>query len=41
MWIIAVIQNVYPLDRFKEAFKQSLQSNRGSKVLFKFGESDR
>jgi NADPH:quinone reductase-like Zn-dependent oxidoreductase len=37
----AVVENVYPLDRFKEAFKQSLQSNRGGKVLFKFGDTDR
>src|SRR2546422_136725 len=34
----AVVEHVYPLDRFKEAFKQSLQSNRGGKVLFKFGD---
>jgi len=27
---------VYPLNQFKEAFKQSLQSNRSGKVLFKF-----
>jgi len=27
---------VYPLDQFKEAFKQSLKSNRSGKVLFKF-----
>ena len=37
----AVVEHVYPLDRFKEAFKQSLQSNRGGKVLFKFGDTDR
>jgi len=27
---------VYPLDQFKEAFKQSLKSNRSGKILFKF-----
>jgi len=27
---------VYPLAQFKEAFKQSLKSNRSGKVLFKF-----
>jgi NADPH:quinone reductase-like Zn-dependent oxidoreductase len=37
----AVVEHVYPLDRFKVAFKQSLQSNRGGKVLFKLGDSDR
>jgi hypothetical protein len=30
---------VYPLDQFKEAFKQSLKSNRSGKILFKFGAS--
>jgi NADPH:quinone reductase-like Zn-dependent oxidoreductase len=34
--LAAVVEHVYPLDRFKEAFEQSLQSNRGGKVLFKF-----
>src|ERR1700757_4662342 len=33
----AAVDHVYPLDQFKEAFKQSLQSNRSGKVLFKFG----
>jgi NADPH:quinone reductase-like Zn-dependent oxidoreductase len=37
----AVVEHVYPLDRFKEAFKQSLQSNRAGKILFKFGDTDR
>jgi NADPH:quinone reductase-like Zn-dependent oxidoreductase len=36
----AVVEQVYPLDQFKEAFKQSLQSNRGGKILFKFGAND-
>jgi NADPH:quinone reductase-like Zn-dependent oxidoreductase len=33
----AAVDHVYPLDQFKEAFKQSLKSNRSGKVLFKFG----
>jgi NADPH:quinone reductase-like Zn-dependent oxidoreductase len=33
----ATVENVYPLDQFKEAFKQSLKSNRSGKILFKFG----
>jgi len=33
----AAVQYVYPLDRFKEAFKQSLKSNRSGKILFQFG----
>jgi NADPH:quinone reductase-like Zn-dependent oxidoreductase len=32
----AAVDHVYPLDQFKEAFKQSLKSNRSGKVLFKF-----
>ena len=32
----AEVEKVYPLDQFKEAFKQSLQSNRSGKILFKF-----
>jgi NADPH:quinone reductase-like Zn-dependent oxidoreductase len=32
----ATVEQVYPLDQFKEAFKQSLKSNRSGKVLFKF-----
>src|SRR6201993_5055205 len=35
--LAAAVDHVYPLDQFKEAFKQSLQSNRSGKVLFKFG----
>jgi NADPH:quinone reductase-like Zn-dependent oxidoreductase len=37
----AAVEHVYPLNQFKEAFKQSLQSNRGGKVLFKFDDTDR
>jgi len=33
----AAVEHVYRLDQFKEAFKQSLQSNRSGKILFKFG----
>jgi len=33
----AVVEQVYPLDQFKEAFEQSLQSQRSGKILFKFG----
>src|SRR6476646_6457572 len=33
----AVVETVYPLEQFKEAFDQSLKSNRGGKILFKFG----
>jgi NADPH:quinone reductase-like Zn-dependent oxidoreductase len=36
----AVVENVYPLDQFKEAFKQSLKSNRSGKILFQFGATD-
>ena len=32
----AAVQHVYPLEQFKEAFEQSLKSNRGGKILFKF-----
>jgi hypothetical protein len=31
------VEHVYPLDQFKEAFEQSLKSNRSGKILFKFG----
>ncbi|HKB97488.1 MAG TPA: zinc-dependent alcohol dehydrogenase family protein [Terriglobales bacterium] len=37
----ATVEHVYPLDQFKEAFKQSLKSNRSGKILFKFGVTDR
>jgi NADPH:quinone reductase-like Zn-dependent oxidoreductase len=33
----AAVEHVYPLEQFKEAFEQSLKSNRGGKILFKFG----
>src|SRR5246500_4375999 len=36
----AALENVYPLEQFKEAFKQSSQSNRSGKILFKFGATD-
>jgi NADPH:quinone reductase-like Zn-dependent oxidoreductase len=32
----AAVEHVYPLERFKEAFEQSLKSNRSGKILFKF-----
>ena len=32
----ATVEQVFPLDQFKEAFKQSLKSNRSGKILFKF-----
>ena len=32
----AAVEHVYRLDQFKEAFKQSLKSNRSGKILFKF-----
>jgi hypothetical protein len=35
------VEHVYPLDQFKDAIKQSLQSNRSGKILFKFGANDR
>jgi hypothetical protein len=31
-----LVEHVYALDQFKEAFKQSLKSNRSGKILFKF-----
>ena len=33
----AQVEHVYPLEQFKEAFKQSLKSNRSGKILFEFG----
>jgi NADPH:quinone reductase-like Zn-dependent oxidoreductase len=33
----AVVEQMYPLAQFKEAIKQSLQSNRSGKILFQFG----
>ena len=32
----AQVEHVYPLEQFKEAFKQSLKSNRSGKILFEF-----
>jgi NADPH:quinone reductase-like Zn-dependent oxidoreductase len=32
----ATVDRVYALDQFKEAFEQSLKTNRGGKILFKF-----
>ena len=32
----AAVEHVYPLDQFKEAFEESLKSNRSGKILFKF-----
>jgi NADPH:quinone reductase-like Zn-dependent oxidoreductase len=34
----AAVEHAYPLEQFKEAFQQSLKSNRSGKILFKFGE---
>src|SRR6476660_5464824 len=36
----AAVEQVYPLDQFKEACKQSLKSNRSGKILFKFGATN-
>ncbi len=36
--LTAVVEQVYPLEQFKEAFRHSLKSNRSGKILFKFGE---
>src|ERR1700756_2215690 len=36
----ATVEQVYPLEQFKEAFEQSLKSNRSGKILFKFGATD-
>src|SRR5467141_4672566 len=33
----AAVEHVYPLDQFKDAFEQSLKSNRSGKILFQFG----
>jgi NADPH:quinone reductase-like Zn-dependent oxidoreductase len=33
----AAVEYVYPLEQFKEAFRRSLQSHRGGKILFKIG----
>ena len=37
----AAVEQVYPLDQFKKAFEHSLKSNRGGKILFKFGGADK
>ena len=37
--LTAAVEQVYPLEQFKEAFKQSLKSNRSGKILFKFGDN--
>ena len=31
-------EHTYPLEQFKEAIKQSLQSNRSGKILFQFSD---
>jgi NADPH:quinone reductase-like Zn-dependent oxidoreductase len=36
----AVVEHVYPLEQFKEAFEQSLRPNRSGKILFKLGTTD-
>jgi len=36
----AAVEHVYSLDQFKEAFSQSLKSNRSGKILFQFGATD-
>jgi len=36
----AVVDHVYPLEQFKEAFEQSLKSGRSGKILFKFGATE-
>jgi D-arabinose 1-dehydrogenase-like Zn-dependent alcohol dehydrogenase len=36
----AAVEQVYPLDAFKEAFTQSLKSNRSGKILFTCGAPD-
>jgi NADPH:quinone reductase-like Zn-dependent oxidoreductase len=36
----AAVEHVYPLEQYKEAFEQSLKSNRAGKILFKFGATD-
>src|SRR5258706_10504582 len=36
----AAVEQVYPLEQFKEAFEHSLRSSRNGKILFKFGASE-
>jgi NADPH:quinone reductase-like Zn-dependent oxidoreductase len=38
--LAAAVEHVYPLEQFKEAFEQSLKSNRSGKILFKFVPTD-
>ena len=35
--LFATVEHVYQLDQFKEAFEQSLKSNRSGKIPFQFG----
>jgi NADPH:quinone reductase-like Zn-dependent oxidoreductase len=35
------VEHVYRLAQFKEAFEHSLQSNRGGKILFTFGATEK
>jgi len=37
--LFAAVEHVYPLEQFKEAFEQSLKSNRTGKILFKFRDN--
>src|SRR5215510_2553706 len=37
----AAVEQVYPLEQFKDAIEHSLRSNRSGKILFKFGTNDR
>ena len=36
----AAVEHVYPLAHFREAFRQSLKSNRSGKILFQFRATD-
>ena len=36
----AAVEQVYPLEQFKEAFEHSLRSSRNGKILFKFGANE-
>jgi NADPH:quinone reductase-like Zn-dependent oxidoreductase len=36
----AAVEQVYPLEQFKEAFEHSLRPSRNGKILFKFGASE-
>ena len=33
----AAVEQVYPIEQFKQAFERSLKSNRSGKILFNFG----